>query len=227
MRNYGLPRKKVTAAARRLEDTYAPTELGNRADPLEEAVFVLLSSQTDERKYQRAWMRFREAFPAMAAAAAASEQSIYEAIQPGGLGRWKAARIKRLIDQVHARFGVLSLDALGALPDAPLEEVLVSLDGVGVKTARCIMMYAFGRQVFPVDVHVNRILSRLGFRYADGAPRSRRYANAMQERVPPALRHRFHVNLLLHGREICRPRHPHCERCVLGDLCRYFRSRKR
>lgn len=216
-----ISKQKVIQIAHRLDDAYPRTELHNLQDPLEEAIFILLSSQTNEAKYVSTWYAFSKAFPTPESALSASEEEIYKVICAGGLGRWKARRIKNLLTQVFERYGEISLNKLASLSDFALEKELIKLDGLGIKGARCIMMYSFGRQVLPVDVHVARVVKRLGFIIPHAGNRSREFADGIQEQVPPELRHRLHINLIQHGRTICRPQHPKCKMCIINDICNY------
>lgn len=223
-----LSPQKIAQISQRLDTCYPRTELHNREDPLEEAIFIILSSQTDEGKYVETWRAFSNTFPTLESAYLAEHQDVYEAIRRGGLGAWKATRIKNLLRQVLARYDELSLDSLSVLEDTELERELVGFDGISIKSARCIMMYSFGRQVFPVDVHVARIVNRLGFRIPRAGIRTRKYADSIQEQVLPSFRHRLHVNLLQHGRAVCRPRNPRCAACEVRGACRtYERLAKR
>lgn len=221
MPKYPVTQHEVVEVAKRLDRSYPRTELDNKEDPLDEAVFILLTSQTDEDKYLRSWEKLRTVLPNWQAVVNTSEEAIFDAIKDGGLGRWKAARIMKLMHQTKDLMGEYSLNNLAVLDDASLERTLVSLDGIAIKGARCIMMYSFHRSVFPVDAHVDRIAKRIGFEIPDASNRSKKYANALQEQVPPDLRHRLHVNMIQHGRAICKARKPRCEICTINDICRY------
>jgi endonuclease III len=85
------------------------------------------------------------------------------------------------------------------------------------------MLYAFGRDVCPVDTHVWRVMQRLGF-----APRgswSEARSRVLEDAIPPELRGSLHVTLIAHGRSVCTALVSHCERCGLVDLCRDRRRR--
>jgi endonuclease III len=166
----------------------------------------------------RTWSLFRLAFPSFGRLYKASKQEIFETIKEGGLGKWKAERIYKLLRQVEERFGKFSLASLARLEDNQLEKELLKLDGIGIKSARCVMMYSFKREVFPVDTHVLRIVKRLGFRTGKGSIRSVTFANIIQEQVSRRYRYRLHVNLVQHGRKICK-RKPNCGICPISDLC--------
>jgi endonuclease-3 len=105
----------------------------------------------------------------------------------------------------------------------PLPEVLsylMSIDGVGPKTAACVALFALRLPAFPVDTHVRRVAGRLGL--VDGRISAERAHLELTGSVPPARRYSFHVNLVRHGRAICRARRPQCERCPVSDLCDYY-----
>lgn len=203
-----------------LSEHYPKTELENKRIAILEAIFILLSSQTNENKYFQTWRSFRKNFPRLEDVLCSSPEAIFRAIKDGGLGEWKAKRIWNLLNQVKKKYGRLSLSSLKVLDDYELEKELLKLDGIGIKSARCIMMYSFNRDVFPVDTHVLRITRRLGFVIPRYHYRSKKFADAIQDQVPVGYRHRFHVNLVQHGRAICKTR-PHCSVCPINYLCQY------
>jgi endonuclease III len=87
------------------------------------------------------------------------------------------------------------------MDDAEAETVLTNLPGVGVKTAKCVLMYSLGRALLPVDTHVARVSRRLGLAEVKG---DRAFAAAVEGAVPPDCHYDYHVNALQHGREVCR-----------------------
>lgn len=98
-----------------------------------------------------------------------------------------------------------------------LEAYLAGLPGVGLKTARCVMMYALDRAVFPVDTHCMRLFVNLGL--MEGRMRFEYAQDLLQDAVPAEIRKPLHVNAVAHGRETCIPRFERCDRCVIADLC--------
>ncbi|MBO0815614.1 MAG: endonuclease III, partial [Actinobacteria bacterium] len=99
---------------------------------------------------------------------------------------------------------------------------LESLPGVGPKTAACVLTFALGRAAFPVDTHVHRVATRLGWlppkTAADMAHR------LLEQMVPADIRYDLHVAMISHGRTVCRARRPRCDACVLNDLCAHGRQ---
>jgi endonuclease III len=204
----------IEQVASRLARIYPSTRHHNKRDPFWELVFIVLSAQTAERAYLATYRTLRKRFPRRADLAAARSSAIASAIRDGGLARKKA----RQLSAIARRFGALGAGhRLRDLDDIDLERALESLPGVAQKTARCVAMYALGRSVFPVDAHVARVMRRLG--YTEATRVTPAVGDALQRMVPSSLRARLHVDLLSHGRAICRERRPLCGDCPLVDLC--------
>ena len=216
-----LSKKQLFEVCRILDKYYPKTRLHNKKNPLHEAIFILLTSQTDERKYIATWGLFRKRFPTLEAAGKASVNQIYRAIKGGGLGRWKAERIYNLFRYIKDRYGKYSLSPLKTLDNSLLEKELLRLDGISFKGARCIMLYSFNRDVFPVDTHTIRIARRIGFEIPNSSSRSKAFADSLQVQVPKIKRFRLHVNFIQHGRLIC-IRNPKCKICPITNICSKF-----
>lgn len=215
-------KKQVLAILERLYAAYGSPDLGNKPDPLEEVVFIALSRQTHEKNYTRSWEALRRAFPSWEALRVAEPEVVYEVIRKGGFARQKTAWIQGALEQIRQRFGKLSLERLRRLPDAEVERVLLELPGVNVKSARCVMMYALGRDVLPVDTHVQRISERLGL--VPSGLGSAAAHEALERMVPPGWRYRYHVGCILHGRRVCVAKRPLCRTCSLRSLCPFGRK---
>jgi DNA-cytosine methyltransferase len=211
-------KQDVSRVALRLAATYPETDLGNPSDPLDDLLYIVLSGQTSEALYQGTFQALKAAYPGWRGLARAPVSAIEKIIADGGLSRQKAAYIKAILERIEADHGKPSLDHLRALPDEEAEKYLAGLPGVGVKTARCVLMYALNREVFPADVNCLRIMERLG--WIDwGGRRAEYLASAAQDLVPAHLRRGLHIGLIQHGRATCTPNDPDCERCCLQDLC--------
>ena len=105
----------------------------------------------------------------------------------------------------------------------PLEESkrwLTSLDGIGPKTAACVLLFALGKPALPVDTHVHRVSRRLGL---IGPKVSADAAHALLEAaLPPEHVYEFHIDMIRHGRRVCHAQRPECAKCVLRDQCDYY-----
>jgi endonuclease III len=222
---------RVFEVARLLERDYQPGRLGNKSNPLNELAYIILSSRTSEGKYQAVYRSFKRRFPRWEQVLQAAPQEIAASIAGGGLANQKAWHLIKIARRLQADFGRVSLRALQSMKTTPAEQYLCSLPGVGLKTARCVLLYSLGRPVFPADIHCLRIMGRLGWidsratssrSVADFAQRgdelSRQIADAAQAGIPNDLREELHIRFVQHGRVVCRPR-PDCQNCVLRRLC--------
>ena len=171
MRDAELPSSLKRGAAARmqridlaLEAFYGTPEqeLGNQADPLDEAVYIILSFQTDLPRLQATWKDLRAAYPTWRRLQRAGLPAIASAIRAGGLQEQKASRIRSLLFAVKEQMGSLSLAGLQELDDSEAERVLTRLPGLSWKGARCVMLYSLGRPSFPVDGNIFRICKRTG-----------------------------------------------------------------
>ena len=216
-------RKRLLLMERLLHAAYGAPEslLGNQPNVLDEAVYIILSFQTDLRRFRATWEDFRTAFPQWDDADRASVNEIASVLRVGGLHQQKARAIKKLIRAVHSEFGELSLDALRDMDDAAAERVLTKLPGLSWKGARCVLLYSLQRDVFPVDGNTFRILRRSGVIPGSSVYRRRLLHDALQAAVPADRRKPFHVNLVVHGQRTCLPgTTPRCESCSALPACR-------
>lgn len=209
----------IRTVARLLKKEYGDYAHGNKKDPFRELVYIICSTMTREDVYQRVYRRFIGEFPTLESVARARRPSLTKALAEGGLARRKSSALKYIAYQVAEESGSYNLGRLRKLADDDLENALTDLYGVGVKVARCIMLYSFARESFPVDAHCWRIARRLGW-----AESTRRYpteseANALERLIPNELRFSLHVNLVSHGRKVCFARKPACDECTLRRGC--------
>lgn len=211
-----------------LEARYRSGDLGNVDDPLAETVYILLSQQTQEPIYRRLFAELRSRYPRWLDVLTAPQEELVELLQPGGFFRQRAAKLKKLLCAVEAANrergvgpggeppGDLTLDFLHEMSSPEAERFLVSLPGVGPKTARCVLSYSLSRTTFAVDTHVHRIFTRLGLVESNGRKRDH---DPFQQVVPERIRKRLHVNLIHHGRAVCTSRRAKCGECVLVSFC--------
>lgn len=217
--------RKYPAAVREVAATlkyrYHDFDHYNLKDPLDELLFIICSTKTEEASYRNSFRALKESFPTHLKIAEAPAEYIARTIVRGGLSNQKAKAIRNLLDAVVARFGKPTLEPLRAMNDEEAEAFLLSLPGVGKKIARCVLMYSLGRQLFPVDTHCWRIALRLGWvrptqKDRHCAPRD---MDRLQTKIPPELRYSLHVNMISLGREICTASAPRCDACPLSVWC--------
>lgn len=201
---------------RRLETCFGRPSWQVEHTPLDELVLTILSQHTSDINCERAFASLRAAFPTWDEVVAAPDDAIADAIRAGGLARVKAPRIKMVVSRVLA--GNL-LDGIEKRPLAEAKALLRSLPGVGPKTAACVLLFACRRPALPVDTHVYRVSQRVGL--IDGATNAEDAHEALEALLDPQDVYSFHINMIQHGRAICRARSPYCGSCPLADLCRH------
>ncbi len=204
---------------RRLAALFGTPRRTGRLDPVSELVSTIISQNTSDVNRDRAFARLRARFPTWEAVRDGDVREVREAIRPAGLSEVKAPRIQDALRRVTAKAGGLSLGFLGDMSVDEAKAWLTSIRGVGPKTAAIVLLFSFGRPAFPVDTHIHRVTKRLEL---IGPRVSREQAHPILEAlIPPRLYYPVHINLIRHGREICRPT-PRCEVCPLRDLCCYY-----
>lgn len=195
----------------------SPLPLDNKEDPLDEVIYITLTQRTHGAGSSQAYENLKRRFPKWRRISESSAEYVYSAVEPSGLAPLKTKRIVRIVNDVAQREKTVSLDFLRSLSDEEVRTILTKELRVGHKTARAVMMYSLGRDVFPADTHCLRILRRLG---AIAINVKHETANRrIEDVVPPGIRYDLHVNMVHHGRAVCTGRNPKCAACVLDDIC--------
>ena len=203
---------------------YGPKSLKPSREPVGELIHIILTQNTSDVNSDRTYAALRRTYDSWEDVAAASAPEIADVIRIGGLADIKAARIVDVLARLEADHGRISLDALGGMDDDEAFAYLTSLPGVGPKTAACVLLFALGRPVFPVDTHVHRVANRVGL--VDTKQPAATQAE-LAPVVPDDILYQLHMNMVEHGRRTCRALRPECERCGLGGNCAWHRARAR
>ncbi|MDE6311330.1 MAG: endonuclease III [Muribaculaceae bacterium] len=184
------------------------TEL-NFANPYQLLVAVILSAQCTDKRVNEYTPEFFRAFPTPQALAEAEVPEVYEYIKSISYPNNKA---KALVGMARK----LVQDFDGEVPEDM--DSLISLPGVGRKTANVIRAVVFGRAAMAVDTHVFRVSERLGL--TTGSKNPLTTEKALMKHIPEALVPKAHHWLILHGRYVCKARKPECDKCFLAPYCR-------
>ena len=190
-----------------------------RRDPLSELIAALLSQNTSDVNSGRAFENLVSTFGTWEEVAEADVDRISEAISAGGLNRVKAPRIKAILERIKSEKGSLDLGFLKKMPLPEARTWLESLPGVGPKTAACVLLFSLGRPALPVDTHVYRVSQRLGLIDSKVSPDNAH--RILGKMVPPDDVYEFHINMVRHGRKVCRAQSPLCGGCLLKKGCKY------
>ncbi len=215
------PAEKVERVYDALRHVYGPLEWHPSTDPLSELILTILSQHTSDTNRDRAFNTMKERFPTWEEVRDAPTQELADAIKSGGLSNVKAPRIQEVLRQLgDERSGDLNLDFVSEMPVEDAKAYLARFRGVGPKTAACVLMFACGMPVMPVDTHVHRVSGRLGL---IGSRTSAEQAHEeLEVIVPPDKRYSFHIYLIWHGRQVCKAQRPLCEICALTSFCDYY-----
>jgi len=186
-------------------------------DPFRLLIATMLSQNTTDRNAIRA-VRELESRRGIEPGriASAKPEELEELIRPAGLYRARARALIEVSKEVLRRYGG-DLGRVLSLPTEEARKELMSLPGVGPKTADVVLLMGAGHPVMPVDTHIRRVITRLGI-----LPRNSSYeevSKAIMMALPERDYLRAHLSLIAFGREICRAKNPECWRCPLRNDC--------
>ena len=181
-------------------------DLGNPEDTL---IATLLSARTRDEQVLKVYPRLRKKFPTLKHLAQAKVSAIASEISSIGLYRNKAEAIKALATRLVEVYG-------GRVPSTM--EDLLTLPGVGRKTASCVLWYGFGKPAMAVDTHVFRIMHRLGWVKGKNAEM---VEQELMKSVPKKFWGDVNRTFVQFGRDICRPGVPRCYRCPVAQWCSF------
>lgn len=188
----------------------AETEL-HYENPYQLLVAVILSAQCTDKRINMITPVLFEAFPTPEAMAVSSAEEIFEYIRSVSYPNNKARNLLGMSRELVERFG-------GVVPND--FDALVSLPGVGRKTANVILSVVFDRAAMAVDTHVFRVSERLGL--TNGSKNPLQTERELIANIPEHLIGRAHHWLILHGRYVCKARRPDCLNCGLTSVCRHY-----
>lgn len=176
--------------------------------PYQLIVAVILSAQCTDKRVNLTTPALFERYPSVFELAAAAPEDIYPLIRSISYPNNKAQHLSGMAKMVVSQFG-------GKIPEDI--DSLVTLPGVGRKTANVVASIIYNKPVIAVDTHVFRVARRLGLSTGK-TPLS--VENDLEKNIPPVIRPKAHHWLILHGRYVCTARAPKCTECGLADFCK-------
>ena len=200
-----------------LEKEQGRIEWSPRYDGVSELLYTILSQHTSDLNSLKAFQSLRDKFWPWERITQAKTEDIAKAIWMGGLSKVKAPRIKRVLQDIQDKCGVLDLSFLKRMPMDKAKEWLQELPGVGPKTAAVVLCFAMGMPAMPVDTHIYRVTKRLGFISPKDTPEQAH--SRLEASIRPEHVFAFHMYLITHGRQVCKARRPLCQQCVLSVGC--------
>jgi endonuclease-3 len=202
------PKGRAREVAHRLAEAYpeAVCEL-DHGNAYELLVATILSAQSTDANVNKVTPAVFARYPTAEELAAADPEELERLIHSTGFFRAKARSLIGMASRL--------VDAYGGEVPGPIED-LVTLPGVGRKTANVVRSVALDLPGFPVDTHVQRLTRRLGITTQTDPVKIEAEVNAL---VKPAELGDLSLRLILHGRRVCFARKPNCAGCVLEDIC--------
>ncbi len=176
-------------------------------DPFQVLVGTILSQRTKDANTDRASAALFAKYPDARSLARAPPRAVERLIHVTGFYRTKARAIRACARTIVQRFG-------GRVPSDL--DTLLSLPGVGPKTANCVLVFGYGIPAIPVDTHVHRIANRLGV-VRTTTPEETEVQ--LRQRLPSRFWIPLNPLLVQHGQNLCRPRGPRCAECPINSVC--------
>lgn len=192
----------------------AETEL-HYDNPFQLLVAVILSAQCTDKRINMITPELFEAFPTAEALSQASVEEIYELIKSVSYPNNKAKNLKGMAVTLTEKFN-------GEVP-SDIDQLL-TIPGVGRKTANVILSVVFGKAAMAVDTHVFRVSERIGLTTNSHNPFQTE--KQLLKYIPEELVSKAHHWLILHGRYVCKARKPDCLNCGLNSICRAYNNEK-
>ncbi|MBI1871060.1 MAG: hypothetical protein HYS07_07705 [Chlamydiae bacterium] len=206
-----------------LQDQYGKQEREGKKNPLDELILTILSQNTSRAHAQESFDKLWKKYKGWEALMNAPSLEISKTIQNGGLHHTKAIRMRRILKRIYKDRGDLSLDFLREKDQNDAMKYLISLKGLGPRTASHILLYSLNQPVMPVDTHVTRVSKRLGWVW-DGANREV-IQQVMNRATPRYLILSLYSQLMKHGQVTCKLKAPRCMGCVIRNDCEYYKNR--
>jgi endonuclease-3 len=214
---------KLTHVLTRLRRAYGPQPWRCWGTGVDVLVDTILSQNTSAKNSDAGYRQLRRRFRSWNRVADAPVEEVERHIRVSGLSNTKAPRIQAILRQIKSDRGRMDLQFLSEMDEQAAYDYLTKFKGVGPKTANCVLLFAFGHAVFPVDTHIHRIARRL--KLIPVRASAERAHNLLKPMIRPRDRYEMHVLLIEHGRKTCRAINPKCDECVLLKLCPYGQQR--
>ncbi len=212
---------KVDSIITKLNDHYGLKEWSRWREPVGELIRTILSQNTTDKNSLRTYANLVDHYNNWNELLDADEAEVVELIRSGGLANTKAKKIKQSLMEIKKREGKIDLEFLSEMELKEAEEYLLSLNGVGPKTAACVLIFSFNFPIMPVDTHIHRLSNRLGIVSTKNREKTQ---EEMKDIIPSKDKYSLHINLIEHGRKICKAKKPLCSECFLQNLCDYYQN---
>ncbi len=195
-----------------------PPKAKKLPNPLNTIIGTILSQNTNDQNSYKAYRNLKDNFKNWDELALLKPSQIEKYIKVAGLGKQKSRAIYGILKSLKKKQKRISLNHIKNISDDKILEELTSYNGIGVKTASCVLLFSLDRNICPVDTHVHRTLNRIGIVKTNN-PEKTFYE--ILNKIPDGVAHSFHTNLIRLGREFCKPAKPNCPQCPVNKNCKY------
>ena len=187
-------------------------------DSVDMIIATILSQNTNDNNSYKAFQNLKRKYISWKELLKVSRTTIEKEIRVAGLGFQKSTAIKNFMMEIYDERKEISLTHIEEMDVNSAISELTKYKGVGVKTASCVLLFAEGRNICPVDTHVHRTVNRIGI--VQGSNPDKTFLK-LNEKFPAKIAHQFHTNLIRLGREVCTPQNPSCGICPVKNECTY------
>lgn len=207
-------KKEIKIIVDKLMETYPDAECELKYEtPFQLLIATVLSAQTTDKKVNEVTKKLFKDYGTLDKFLTLSEEKLQDIIKVIGLYKTKSRNIVALCKVLRDNFN-------GEVPKT--RDELVTLPGVGRKTANVVISNCFGVQAFAVDVHVFRVSNRIGLANASTPEKTEL---DLMKNIDENLWTICHHTIIFHGRRCCTARNPKCEECTIKDYCKYYKSK--
>lgn len=207
-------KKEIKIIVDKLMETYPDSECELKYEtPFQLLIATVLSAQTTDKKVNEVTKKLFKDYGTLDKFLTLSEEKLQDIIKVIGLYKTKSRNIVALCKVLRDNFN-------GEVPKT--RDELVTLPGVGRKTANVVISNCFGVQAFAVDVHVFRVSNRIGLANANTPEKTEL---DLMKNIDENLWTICHHTIIFHGRRCCTARNPKCEECTIKDYCKYYKSK--
>lgn len=207
-------KKKIKIIVDKLMETYPDAECELKYEtPFQLLIATVLSAQTTDKKVNEVTKKLFKDYGTLDKFLTLSEEKLQDIIKVIGLYKTKSRNIVALCKVLRDNFN-------GEVPKT--RDELVTLPGVGRKTANVVISNCFGVQAFAVDVHVFRVSNRIGLANASTPEKTEL---DLMKNIDENIWTICHHTIIFHGRRCCTARNPKCEECTIKDYCKYYKNK--
>jgi endonuclease III len=218
-------------AARILQCFFDNENHGNYADPFLESLLILLSWRSRIEDAHEIILQLRDEFSdPLKMLQPDFKHMVQVIVGRAGFSEKRPEMLLELVRQFNERFPDGNYNVMTTWCDKEVIDFITSIPGMGYKSALCVIMFSLGRDRFPIDAHVRRILRRTQllqelFQEQEEVGH-RQYQIEAEKFVPPSVRKSLHTGFVALGQEFCLPNKPKCQNCPISNICEYHRVSK-